>query len=53
MVSNPLCETGAVATNDVVPSVRDALVALFHPRVASEVIERALAAPARVPRAIR
>ena len=35
-----------VATNNEMPSVRDAFVALFHPRVASDVIERTLAAPA-------
>jgi MOSC domain-containing protein YiiM len=35
-----------VTTNEAAPSVRDSFVALFHPRVASEVIERTLAAPA-------
>ena len=48
-------QTGSAATNGVLervstnaeaPSVRDAFVALFHPRVASDVIERTLAAPA-------
>ncbi len=35
-----------LATSEQAPSVRDSLVALFHPRVASDVIERTLAAPA-------
>jgi len=33
-------------TNEQAPSVHDAFVALMHPRVASDVIERTLAAPA-------
>ena len=35
-----------LSTNEQAPSVRDSFVALFHPRVAGDVIERTLAAPA-------
>ena len=35
-----------LSTSAAAPSVRDSFVALFHPRVASDVIERTLAAPA-------
>jgi MOSC domain-containing protein YiiM len=35
-----------MASDEQAPSVRDAFMALFHPRVAAEVVERTLAAPA-------
>lgn len=34
------------ATNEAMPSVREAFVAVYHPRVRSDVIEKVLAAPA-------
>jgi MOSC domain-containing protein YiiM len=35
-----------LATDEKAPSVREAFTALFHPRIAAEVVERTLAAPA-------
>lgn len=38
-----------IATNEAMPSVHEAFVAVYHPRVRSDVIEKVLAAPALSP----